>query len=568
VLASQTTLRIFALRVKDGPGKPLSVTLSLLRKVSNEITPDFIRLLPAKEGQVVRHEKSANKKLSADGVPDLLVLDKHGSMGILKSPPAAQLHSGSHFILVRGSLTEADADANIFTKKSAASSEVNMISACSVARILVIVTADGVPHLYNSTTGLEVKFSSPLNNVSAVVSTSKVFALGYECGRVAVFNAGSLSLLYLSPPLHDGCAKSTSITGLLLLNNSSCVVALRSSGEIVVIPSVFDARTSEESEIHVPQREVDASYHNPVSTLLLSCAGDSCMFGVLRFGAVLDVSRVVLGYDEAFSVQPVLYGLLRNFNESYSQDISLSTAHLVRNGNWLVVAAIGNVFDAPVTLPHDVTDAATADANDHRIVVTSSNLTSNLFVGSLNMLTATAIASRTSLQGKIPHIVVHQRICLASTASAWKHSMVCFEEKYCIVSTSNGLFVLDLLSASVAKSVVDCYGIPEHFVSWDDVNVGNHGDWSNCAVASCVAYGPQSDEEYSKSDNLQARRVESILDVASEGRSAYFPEVDVPSTETGQSDLGVDNQRSARLLNVYVRRNGQPPLLVRLTMKV
>jgi hypothetical protein len=170
VLASHTTLRIFSLKIKNGSGKPLSVTMSLLHKVSNEIVPDYIRMLPPNQSMIassaaVDAAKTASgkrgKKQLANAVPDLVIFDKQGNMGLLSSiSHSPDEIKESVFTLVHGPLVDgSNVDENVIgahpKKSSAKSSTESMMASCAGASVLVVVI-DGVPHVYNSSTGLEV----------------------------------------------------------------------------------------------------------------------------------------------------------------------------------------------------------------------------------------------------------------------------------------------------------------------------------------------------------------------------------------------------------------------------
>jgi hypothetical protein len=392
-----------------------------------------------------------------------------------------------------------------------------------------------------------------LNNVTAVVGGNNTFTLGYRCGRIAVFNAATLTLLFLSPAVHlsTTCGE---VTSMLLLNNGSCVAWLHSSGVVFAVPSVFDlSATHDGGIVHVPQREIDESYHKKTDPQLLACSGDDCMFGILRYGGVVEISRVSYGYDgSSATVAPVLYGLLRNFNDAYAQDVTVTGAHLVRNGNWLVIGATGCVQPANVATDEQEYQQQPESAVQH------------LFIGSMNMLTAPAIASRTSLQGMIPHIVVYQRLCLMNCpeVAALKPFQVTFQGKYCVFVAPFGVFALNLLSASVAKSIGDCFGIVEHLVCWHELNLGSNGNWANCSVAASMI-----NTTHVRGDE-SAAAVESMLDVTNEGRSAYFPEVgDTDTGATVRNEQGLTSVMVDSVLNVFVRRN-EAPVIVKFAMKV
>lgn len=579
--------------------------------------PDYIRMLPPNQSifrtSAATTSKRAKKSKSDHGstVPDLLVQDRQGNMGLLtccsSSSAGEQEVKESVFTMLRGPKQKGDLDENVISRKHdggdslSSSSSSSLLAACPAAGVLIMVTA-GVPHVLQSSSGLEVSFASPLLNssVTAVAGSDVVFALGFQCGRVAVFNAVTLSLLFLSSTIHSS-ASSGPVTGLLIMNQGSCVVSLHTSGAAFVIPSVFepestsiarggDHDSSDSCMISVPQRAIDASYHRTPSShsTLVGCSGDDCMFGILRYGGVIEISRVSFGYDRAVTVLPVLHGLLRNFNEAYSQDIIVASAHLVRNGNWLVVAATGTVSEAPTFA--EANDAASSSSNSQQqlkltIKIGNHPQTHHLFVGSLNMMNAPAIAQRTSLQGKLPHIVVHQRLQLmAPGQNDVNKCAVAYQGSHCVVQTADGLFVLNLHSAAVAKSLDDCFGIPEYMVSWRELTlgassggvVGAESRWNSVSLAATITGAGATAGVGSIPENEARAAAEASLDVAHGEVSAYFPVMphQREQQQHQQEQSHIRNEQSLRavqpphFLHVFVRRNERPPLLAHFTMGV
>ena len=425
-----------------------------------------------------------------------------------------------------------------------------------------------------------------------MAASTSVFALGFGCGRVAVYEAKSLSLLFLfqlAMPSAPGVSKFGGLDGkpefkpavrtLLLLNNGSCLVSLHEDGALHVVPSIFNPikfdSTPAGSVIDVPLRTIESNPNkSKLPIRLVKCSGDDCMFGVIRFGCVMEIFRIIFTHPLTTSqsnfqhgsiresnpmamaaVSPVLFGLIRNFDTKYSSDMEIMSARLVRNGGWLIVCVMGLVTNAVQVTSGLGTEESPLIIGNHSIHTTTAAAddeeSCHLFVGAVNMLTAPAKAANTSLLGKMPHIAVYEKLMVSPSTSIDTCS-VAFAGHYCVVITSLGLFTINLLTAAVANTLGDSFAIVENVIRSYAISVGENNSWAYATVAIATSSPAIAT---AATTPILATKVELELD----GHSSYFPNSKV--NEPVHVVNRIENTNPSTSYNIFVHRGDKPALL-------
>jgi hypothetical protein len=226
---------------------------------------------------------------------------------------------------------------------------------------------------------------------------------------------------------------------------------------------------------------------------IIECAGDEEIFGVLRFGYLLEVFRVPAAdsaVQSAITVQPVFTGILRDYGvepllpegeggrtgsrstsrarakaqaavqalaAKHGRHLSATHVHMMRGGHWITIAAIATSTHMDYADPatEDTKAKAKANSAEHkskRNVVKSTQRF--LLTGAVRLLSGSTDfliqenkeAYQDDLLG-FGHIQLHRRMLVDSHTTA-----VAFSAQFCGIATPQGVCVFNLHALNVSKS--------------------------------------------------------------------------------------------------------------------
>ncbi len=437
-LASSCSVRMFSVVVSALAGKPLSIKLVLSSKVSINFSPEY--LLPFLK------ESSA---IAKDRKPDLLVADREGNLAFVQiETPEFWLLNSSPFTHIPSSL-----------------------AVCATAEIAAMISHKGQLVLYHTTSGIRMpSFSSSGSMIAdCLASTENLLAIGSRCGRISLYNALNSQLLrsFIYPFSSASTSESrvTNKTKEVENTRQPSIVSLLFVYDGRVLVAAFDDGNVVLYAVEGSQSKLVKNSDDILPITLISCAGDSSIFGIVR-GLSIELIHVQLSsnhnplqvvgvasfpvetVDEtAFKIDQMLLPIATTlfacslvFMETPWYDDHTSSPHTIEKLNDNSKQSEGdnnvNMSNMHMIKENDTIHFVAVGATKK-----GGTFVSYVYSGSLEI--------RYKSNAELEKIFMYQKVKLGASFCTCN-----FRDKKCVIALSEGVFILDLTTLFVSPGCV------------------------------------------------------------------------------------------------------------------